>query len=363
MEKSKGQALVERLSAWLAGYMAFTDSRIALVLALWAIHTWVSERFDATPYLSITAATKQAGKTRLLSLLSMVSRQGKMFADVTPAYLYTWLEENDGRVTIFADEAEKLSSSALGVLRSMMNTGYLAGQTVGRKMGARTVDYPVYCPKAFAAIGDVNDTLRDRSIVITLERGKPTRDMRRVVAMGEAAAIVEDIRHVFVDGWPGPVEVDWLTGRDREIWAAIFGVAVALKLDRETMRDLRAVSADLVAAKSAPRRRYERQDAEDGAIAASYGERAVMDLRSVLRDGEPMIFSVVAVQRMKALEVGPWRAFKGEGLTEMSLASLVSPFDLGPKLGRMAKGSKARVARGYPARAVKAAAARLEGGV
>lgn len=362
MEKSNGQALVERLSAWIAGYMSFSDPRLPLVLALWAIHTWVSERFDATPYLSITAATKQAGKTRLLTLLSFVSRQGKMFADVTPAYLFTWMEQNDGKVSIFVDEAEKLSSSALGVLRSLMNTGYLAGQTIGRKTPQGIQDFPVYCPKAYACIGDVNDTLRDRSIVVTLERGKPGNDMRRVVAMGEAAAMVEDIRRAFVDGWPGPVEVDFLTGRDREIWAAIFGVAVALKLDRGTMGTLRAVCADLVAAKSAPRRKYEIQESEDEATAASYGERAVKDLRAVLRDGEPMIFSRVAVERMKGLEVGPWRTFKGEGLTEVSLASLVSPFDLAPKSGRMVRGRKGAVCRGYAARDVKAVSARLMGG-
>ena len=361
VEKSNGQAVVERLSAWLAGYMSFTDSRLPLVLALWAVHTWCSERFDATPYLSITAATKQAGKTRLLTLLSFVCRAPKMLADSTPAYIYSCIEDHGGKVTIFADEAEKLSGSALGVLRSVMNCGYLAGQTVGRKIGKETKDYPVYCPKAFACIGDVNDTLRDRSIVITLERGKPAGDMRRVQAMSEAAAIVEDIRRAFPDGLPGPVEVDFLTGRDREIWAAIFGVAQTLKLDRAMMGELRAVCADLVARKTAPRRRYEVQESESDATAASYGERAVSDLRAVLRDDEPMIFSARAVERMKGLEVGPWRTFKGEGLTEVSLASLVAPFDLAPKLGRMAKGRAAQVCRGYAAKDIRAAAAKLGG--
>lgn len=357
VEKSSGQAVVERLSAWLTGYMSFTDSRVPLVLALWVIHTWVSECFDATPYLSVTAATKQAGKTRLLTLLSFVCRNGKMFADVSPAYLYSWMGDNAGRVTIFADEAEKLSSSALGTLRSLMNTGYLAGQTIGRKIGLHTVDFPAYCPKAFACIGDVNDTLRDRSIVITLERGTPVQDVRRVVAMAEAAVIVADIRRAF-DTLPGPMDVEWLTGRDREIWAAIFGVAVGLHLDARTMSELRAVAADLVGRKTAPRRRYEMQESEDDAIAVSYGERALADLASVLRDGEPMIHSAVAVVRMRALETGPWRTFRGDGLTEVSLASLVSRFDLVPKLGRMARGSKARVARGYAARDVAACMAR-----
>ena len=356
MKKSKGQALIERLEAWVGGYMFFVDPAYALVAALWAVNTWVFHAFDATPYLCVTASTKGAGKTRLMELVSMLSRNGRMFGSMTPATMFRLMEAYDSRLTIFFDEAESLSSGAAGVMRQVMNTGYRRGQTIARTLpGGKVGEFPVYGPKCFSLIGDVNDTLRDRSIVLTLERGVPVRDFDRSLAEGEAAGLVEQIRHAFVDGLPVSVAPGFLTGRDREIWTALFGVATALKLDREMMDRLTRVAADLVAAKTAPRRVYvDLGDSEADATMATYGERALVDLAGVLRDGEPAIHSAVAVERLRGLASGPWRSFRGVGLNEVSLASLVSRFGLQPRIVRMVRGRKGKQLRGYTVKDLKA---------
>lgn len=66
-----------------------------------------------------------------------------------------------------------------------------------------------------------------------------------------------------------------------------------------------------------------------------YSEHALRDVLRVLREKEQVIFSVVAVERMIAIELGSWRRFRGTGLTEELLASLLSPFRVAPKLVRM----------------------------
>src|SRR5207247_3545549 len=54
------------------------------------------------------------------------------------------------------------------LFRSVLNGGYRKGATVTR----RGLTYAVYSPKVFILIGDVFDTLRDRSIVIEMWRGR-----------------------------------------------------------------------------------------------------------------------------------------------------------------------------------------------
>jgi hypothetical protein len=342
--KSSGHVVVERIAGWLSGYMYFPDPRVAMVLALWAVHTWVFKRFDATPYLCVTAATKQAGKTRLMELLRMITRNGRMFGDMTPAALFRMLGAYDGEVTTFYDEAERLSGGAAGVMRSLMNTGYRVGQMITRaKAGGGVDEFPVFAPKCFALIGDVNDTLRDRSIVITLQRGKPEREFFYSEAEGEARELVNAIAHLFVGGWPTAGHPDFLNGRDREIWSALFGVAEACGLDREAMESLTACAADLTAAKTAPARKFTKLEGdEDEAVAASYGERAVRDLWSVFKADEKWILTNEVVARLRAIPSGPWRTFKGTGIDEFSLSSLVRPFGIRPRQIKVAAGKNRR---------------------
>lgn len=354
--ESKGQALIGRMADWIAGYMFLPDRSVAIVLALWALNTWTFKRFDAVPYLCITAATKQAGKTRLMEILKMISANGRMFGAMTPAAYFRLMEAFDSHMTVYFDEAETLSSGAVGVMRTVMNTGYRKGQTIPRTVpGGGVTEFPVFGPKAFALIGDVNDTLRDRSIVITLERGRPDKDFDIGYAEAEAEKLVADIKAL--SGHTAElrtVKPEFLNGRDREIWTPLFSLAHALKLDRETMDDLTRCAADLTAMKTAERKRYSELAAkEDDAIDVAYGERALADLRAILRDGEKHVFSAVAVERMRALPTGPWRTFRGVGLTDIVLANLVSRYGVQTRRFRVGgRGSEQR--RGYSAADIRA---------
>src|SRR5262245_36916383 len=96
-EQPNGQLLVDRLSKWIDGSMYLDDPRIALVGALWAINTWVFERFEACPYLSVTSDTTAAGKTRLMELLQMVSRNGYLIAGMTSAAMLRMIQQSDSK--------------------------------------------------------------------------------------------------------------------------------------------------------------------------------------------------------------------------------------------------------------------------
>jgi hypothetical protein len=236
------------------------------------------------------------------------------------------------------------------------------------KGGEGVIKFPTFWPRAFALIGDVYSTLRDRCIVINLQRATPgqlekVKRYRRDDAIREASAFVRQLEAwreaTYTDGTLStfPVtEASWMSGREEELWTPLYSTLKLLGVDAETVKRFRVVSADLAALKSMDARRYtDAQKAEDEARDVSYGERALRDLIAVLREDERAIFSAVAVQRMRAIVDGPWRTFKGEGLTENRLADLVSRFGVQPKLVRVGGGRSGKPARGYPAAAVRAA--------
>lgn len=361
---STGQKLIERLEAWFKSYVVFPESieDAALVIALYAVNSWIYQVWDSTPYLCISAATKGAAKTVQAELLTFVCKNGKMVPDPTQASALRELDARQGWATLTFDEAEKFNREN-HPMRPFANTGYRKGQTLSRTApgGVGIVEFKVYCPKVFALIGDVYSTLRDRCIVVTLQRATPgqlsgVKRYRWSDAGREASAIVPDIER-FVASLPPDrlqlVEATHVSGRDEELWTPLFSTAHALGLDRATMERLTRVSADLTAAKSVAARRYtDVAQMEEQAQSVSYGEKALKDLRRVVREGETAIWSAVAVQRMRDLADGPWRMYKGDGLNPDRLADLLSPFGVTSKSVKREK----KVQRGYQLRDLNAAA-------
>jgi phage N-6-adenine-methyltransferase len=92
-ESPRASVLIDEIETYLRRYVTFVDRSQALLLALWVLGTHVYEAFDAYGYLVITAATKRAGKTRLLELLSFVAARAHHSADITPAALFAIVED------------------------------------------------------------------------------------------------------------------------------------------------------------------------------------------------------------------------------------------------------------------------------
>lgn len=359
----QGAEMVKRLQDWFSGYMAMPPE-YALVVALWVVNTWIFRAFDATPYLVIAASTKESGKTVFLEMVAMLSKEGKVLTDPTPSTLYRMLEARQGWMTICFDEAEKLSKEG-NPMRPFMNSGYRRGQTLPRTMpGGKVVDFDVYCPKAFSLIGDVYDTLRGRSIVLWLSRGIPAKKYRRSEAEREAVSLRREIEK-WVSGMATArasvpiVEPIWLSGRDEEIWTPLLSLAHALELSKADLDMLTRASADLTVKKTEKAKKFQDMgDHEDAAIDDTYAVRVLRDLVSVINPDENAIPSEVAVERLKAIPSGPWRYFKGAGISAISLAAMLARYPAlaeYPKPVFISKKVKPHHQRGYHAVALRRA--------
>ena len=354
--------ILDRSERFLSDYMVFSDPQFAFIGALWAFGTWIYQAWDVYPYLLITAATKQSGKTRFAELLSMLSCRGKQFSAMTPAVLFRTIGQYyDDGVTVFFDEAEELSSES-SPIRPMLNVGYRRGQTIPRVVGGEVVEFPVYCPKAFILIGDTYDTLRDRAIRIELHRGTPRKQFDWSDGVNEAKNIVapfgqKETRELIRESVATRVDVAFLEGgREAELWTPILSLCELIAPER--VADVQRVAADLAGTKTHDKTHHRKlAQAEEDATKDTYAVRALRDLAAVIGD-TPSLCNSDAVARMRAIPTSPWRTFRDDdGLTVILLANLVNTF-VRPAVVKV----RGKAIRAYRRADVIAAVAKLNGG-
>jgi hypothetical protein len=166
--------LLDDVRAFIRRFVVL-DNVQADALTLWAAHTHVFDAFAMTPYLAITSPEKRSGKTRLLEVLELLVREPLSTANISDAALFRVIDER--QPTLLVDEVDAIfgkKSREREELRGMLCAGYRRGATTHRMGGANNTTlqtFSVYCPKAFAGIGDcLPDTITDRAIPIRLKR-------------------------------------------------------------------------------------------------------------------------------------------------------------------------------------------------
>jgi hypothetical protein len=228
--------ILDEVEAFVCRYIVL-DSHQAAAVALWIAHTWVQEAADATPYIALTSAVRQSGKTRALDVLGMLVRSPIYSANMTAPVLFRTVDA--GPATLLMDELDAIFGRREGneELRGLLNAGYQRGgqvqrcEIIGKKIEVRS--YSVFAPKCFAAIGTLPDTIADRSIHIRMRRKTPEEKVdrfRRRLVRDEATRIANwlDIWSAsalaeLADAWP--VLPDALDDRGQDAWEPLLAIA------------------------------------------------------------------------------------------------------------------------------------------
>lgn len=357
---------IEKIEKYILEYVSFEDRRLAFLLALWTVAAGTFETFDAFPYIVITSNTKRSGKTRTSELLGFLCKHVENLSGLTVATLFRMIDSKN-KPTLIADESEFLSGESASPIRAVLNVGYRKGQTVPRvEKGSDDVKhYPTYCPKIFVLIGDVYDTLRDRSIVITMRRGEVDKRFRYDDALEEGknlrveAEAMRDERMTEIEKEYRGLDPKFLSDRDAEIWSPIFAVCYALTPERKM--EIETLATDLCAMKTAERKRHTTMNMfENEAQNDEYAKRLLLDMREVFKvtEGDAIgdvrnsgkislglmevfyskMSSEEVVEKLHAMPLAPWRKFRGEGLTVGNIPDMLSRF--GVKTFQIRFGSK-----------------------
>jgi len=149
------------------------EERYYPLVALWILGTYAHDEFETYPYLFLNAS-KGSGKTRLLRLISKLSKNGRVNGSLTEASLFRGAK---GR-TFCIDEFEQIGSEEKKNLRELLNSGYKKGLIIERWIKRKSPEGDIWVPEAYdvytgivlANIWGMESVLGDRCITLILEK-------------------------------------------------------------------------------------------------------------------------------------------------------------------------------------------------
>jgi hypothetical protein len=309
--------VLDRTETFCRRFVAFQSDAQAVAATLWIAHTHAFAAAMCTPRLAIQSAEKQSGKTRLLEVIDLLAKNSKQVAGISPAALFRSIDK--GPLTVLIDEVDAIfgpkASADHEDLRSLLNAGYRAGATIPRCVGPKNEvhDFATFAPVALAGIGNLPDTVEDRSILIRLRRRAPHQKVDKLrirVVTPEAAELNDDLSAVFerlIDSLADhvPEQPRGLSDRAEDVWEPLFAIAECAGGDWPQ----RAREAAVTLADKGP---------EDGSVT----ERLLADIRTVFED-ESRLWSTDLCERLAKLEEAPWGNWYGKPLDPRALARLL----------------------------------------
>jgi hypothetical protein len=337
----QGADLLDEICAFIQRFVSLLGAQ-AQVLALWIVHTHAFAAADCTPYLSITSAEKQSGKSRLQEVLETIVANPWYTGRVTAPVLYRKVDAEGPTLLLDESDAAFKSGEEYGeALRGILNTGHRRGGKatccVGQGASISYQDFSTFSPKAIAGIGRLPDTVADRSIPIRLKRKARAEKvdrfrLRNVRTQAErlherleawCAQNIERLR----EATPGlPEELS-----DRQQDGAEPLLAIADLAGGEWPETARHALVLLCCG----------AQAEDGSI----GTLLLSDIRHIfITQDTDRLPSAELASALEAIETSPWGEWNhGKPITPIGVARLLKPFDITPHPVR----NDDRVFRGY----------------
>jgi hypothetical protein len=319
-----GALVLEDVRSFVRRYVVATDEQLDM-LALWIAHTYVYFAFYCTPYLNITSPEKRSGKTRLLEVLDLVVREAIQTVNISDAALFRAI--NEKKPTLLIDEVDALfgKKSPREELRGILNAGYRQGSRtyrMGGKNNTTLQEFDVYCPKAFAGIGDsLPDTITDRSVCVRLTRRTRDTVIERF-RIRDAKVAGDSLRDRLSEWLEGnhdylaesrPELSDALDDRAQDVWEPLFAVADLAGDDWPQ----RARRAALVLSTG-----DERRDDSTTAI-------LIRDIHGIFVEvSDDHIKSSDLLARLHEIEDSPWGDWYGKPITVQKLSSLLSIYGI-----------------------------------
>jgi hypothetical protein len=343
-ETAEVDSLLDGIETYIRRFVSLSESQ-ARAVTLWVAHTQALDAADSTPYLAITSAEKQSGKTRLLEVLETLVANPWLTGRVTAAVLTRKIDAE--HPTLLLDE----SDAAFGgekeyaeALRGVLNTGHRRGGKasccVGQGQNTSFRDFSTYSAKAIAGIGKLPDTVADRAIPVRLKRAAPTEKIERfrrreveTVAAGLRGRIqawcranndaLRDTRPKFPEGLS-----------DRQEDGAEPLLAIADAAGGDWPQEARGALVEL----------WTGGAAEDDSIRI----RLLSDIRTVYGNRKAeKLSSADLLDGLCEIESSPWAEFNhGRPMTAVGMARLLKAFDIVPRTIKLPEGSTSTL-KGY----------------
>jgi len=232
---------INLLRNYLEEHFEFKDKREKEVVLCWILGTYY-RGFYAYPRL-ILHGTKRAGKSKLLTFLSLTCRDAVYGIIPSVAAIFRVIEEL--KPTLIMDEFNLFSIKDNPELAAILHAGYKPSGEVLRveknKNGYALCRFPVFCPIALAGLTINDDQLLDRSITINMVRSTNEKiisnriddiwfDKNKLLRWKTITDKIKSVEHPDLQQCMNVIEEkQFLSGRDEELWLPILSVAKLLK--------------------------------------------------------------------------------------------------------------------------------------
>lgn len=320
--------LLETCRQWVRQFVIVSDEQ-AVILAAWILHTWVFEAAETTPYIHITAPERECGKSRLMETLEALACNPIRSGGMTAAALVRCIDAKNP--TIFLDEMDAqlgADKEVVEAIRGILNEGFRKGgkfyKVDGKQHELR--EFNAYCPKCFAGIGKLPETVSSRSIAIEMRRkteGEKVRPLRQRQLKDASQPIRERL-----DRWKArgiaieleesrPAPIEGLGDRQNDISEPLLAIAGIAGVD--WLLKLRSALATVL-------------KGSQGAN-VSNGETLLMDIRSIFDErGTEKIFSKDLAAALCEIEGRPWADWnRGTGFRKNDLAKQLHRYHIHPQ--------------------------------
>ena len=322
-EPVDGAALVDEMAAVVLRHVAMERDQ-AQAVALWIMLTYLEPFVDIMPLLTVLSPLKRCGKTTLLALLQRLASRPLPSSNASSASLYRVIERF--HPTLIVDEVDswlKDNEEARGII----NSGHSRDMAFVMRCNADSNEpeiFSTWAPKVLAGIGSVADTLADRSIIIHLERRKPSQKIVKIrdTDPGWFAQVrqklvkwAQDHGEEIKESRPAIPNV--MNDREGDNWFPLF--AIADQLGGTWPAEARKIALRL----------SDSDDTETVSILLLMKIREILD---ELPGEKEFIPTDHLIRELNDERCQPWSDWgNGKGLTATKLARILKDFGLRPK--------------------------------
>jgi len=338
-----GVNLLNDLSSTIGSYVVVSSEQ-ADAITLWCLHAHAHDAHDVSPLLVLKSAQKRSGKSRLATVVARLVPRPLFTSGITSAALFRIIQML--APTLLFDEVDaamKRNRETAEALRGIINSAF-------ERSGARYItsvpipgggyepcQFSTWAPLLLSGIGDLPDTVRDRSIEIEMVRKRREEAVRRlrrrdgedlnILARKAARWVSDNLEKI---GSATPSMPTGLSDRAADAYEPLFAIAQVAGgdwLDRAHRAALALSGEQLI---------------EDDNVET----QLLLDIRAAFTAEQ--IKSETLVALLVELEGRPWAEFgkSGKPITANGLARLLRKYKVRPGTIRLGPGPK-DTAKGY----------------
>ncbi|MEU9119249.1 DUF3631 domain-containing protein [Streptomyces sp. NPDC048506] len=172
---TEGAALLGELRSAIETFVVLPHRQALNAVTLWVAATHLQPAWQHAPRLAVVGPAKRCGKSRLLDVLHETVHDPFITVNSTPAAIFRSITANPP--TLLVDEADTIFGSPKVAekneeMRGLLNSGHHRNRPTTRVAGNdhQPTKFRTFAMAALAGIGDLPDTIMDRSVVIRMRR-------------------------------------------------------------------------------------------------------------------------------------------------------------------------------------------------